>query len=92
MEVPEMELVPPLFQVEIMLEPMIQVRWLSEPSEGAVRTRSPDVDERTEVGVGGLGVSDGGGTDCDDRGGTGRGVVGGVVIAVPCRNDGGDTR
>jgi hypothetical protein len=91
MEVPEMELVPPLFQVEVMLEPIAQVRWLSKLPR-SLRTRSPDVDNRTEVGVGGLGVSDGGGTNGDGSVNTsGGGVDGSIGVVVTSGDDGGDT-
>jgi len=56
-----------------------------------VRTRSPDVDDRTEVGVGGLGVSDGGGTYGDGNANTSGGGVNGIDVTVTGGNGGGNT-
>ena len=56
-----------------------------------MRTRSPDVDDRTEVGVGSLGVRDGGGTDGDGNANTSGGGVNGIDVAVPGGDDSGNT-
>jgi len=55
-----------------------------------LRTRSPDVNNRTEVGVGSLGVSNGGGTDGDGNTNTSGGNIGGVCVVVTSADDGGD--
>ena len=56
-----------------------------------MRTRSPDVDNRTEVGVGSLGVGDGGGTDGDGDTNTSGGGVDSIDVAVTSGDDSGNT-
>ena len=57
-----------------------------------MRTGSPDINKSAVVRVVSLGITNGGGTDGDDGGGAGRGVVGSIVGVVAGTNDGGDTR
>ena len=84
--------VPPLFQVEVMLVPTVQVRSFSKPKGLWPRTRGPDIDNRAVVGVRSLGVGDGDGTNGDGGVNTsGRGAAS-VVVVVTSGNDGGDTR
>ena len=54
-------------------------------------TGSPDIDNSSPVGKGSPFISDGGSTDGDDRGGTGRGGVSSVNVVIPGGNDGGNT-
>ena len=91
MEVPPSDWVFPSFHVEMISSPMPQVRRLSEHQRSS-RTRSPDVNNSAEVGKVSPSVSDGGGTDGDDRGGAGRGEVRGVTPVVPGGSNGGHTR
>lgn len=55
-----------------------------------VRTRSPDVEIVTVVGIGGLCIVDGGGADGNDIGTAGRGTTGNIHIPIICGRDSGD--
>ena len=58
----------------------------------SLHTGSPDIYDIAPVGEGNLFVSDVGGTDGGDGGGTPRGVVGSVSVIIPGGNNGSDTR
>ena len=63
----------------------------TDPGGDDVGSRSPDVDEGTEVGVGRLGVGNGGRTDSHGRGFTGGGEARGVGVGVTGCDDDVDT-
>jgi hypothetical protein len=56
-----------------------------------LRTRSPDVNNRTVVGVISLGISDGDGTDSDRSANTSGGEGARIGVVVTSGNDGGNT-
>ena len=74
-----------------MLVPATLVRSLQNPKTFSLRTRGPDIENRTVVGVRSFGVCDGNRTDSDGNVNTsGRGVAS-IGIVVTGGDDGGDT-